>query len=230
MLERLRSLRRLFAAGGVLALLAALVLALPAHADGPAVRSPVDAPVRRPVRDDRLVGIQAARRGVGPRVRRRTPLRWTRARTSTPPCWSPGRTGPASPSTRSTRGRSGRRPATTSTRAAGGLPEGRRARRGPSSRDIVFSFPPDACPTPDGDDGRRVRGRRGQPRAVQPGAPIVCQAPQSLSATTSARTRTTAWTTSRTRARTSRRAPSPSRPPTSATATQAAPEVGVRAR
>src|SRR5262245_7099374 len=37
MLERLRSLRRLFAAAGVLSLLAALALALPAHAAGPAV-------------------------------------------------------------------------------------------------------------------------------------------------------------------------------------------------
>jgi ABC-type phosphate transport system substrate-binding protein len=37
MLDRLRSLRRLFAAAGVLSLLAALVLALPAHAAGPAV-------------------------------------------------------------------------------------------------------------------------------------------------------------------------------------------------
>src|SRR5262249_51993787 len=37
MIQRLRSLRRLFATAGVLSLLAALVLALPAHAAGPTV-------------------------------------------------------------------------------------------------------------------------------------------------------------------------------------------------
>jgi phosphate transport system substrate-binding protein len=180
-IDRVRALRRLFAAGGTLALLAALVLALPAHATGPAV---VISPATR-LSDGQFVTLQWS--GFKPRgevwIRE-----CERGATSLDACSAvntnllvTGRDGAGVTVYQVHTGPMGTATCDYQHDCSLGIFPKIDSVVGAAFGDIAFASPPDACPAPtgtpvggSGDDAAGI--------AVTAWSAIVCKAPLSLSA------------------------------------------------